>query len=458
VSNPSQGTETTATGTLIFNKVADTYTLKLDQEIQSFSILNTSTPENPLQGYALNQSTTVGSNPPVSVMKLASNFFVQFEGFGAINGTPDTVFAYDPITGLFSNDRRYVTVSSSSIGAASDTLQSDEVIDLDFFTEDPKGFVTTADPDNLVNPRATSKAIFIEFTQAGIGAGKDMVVVLKLVDDDTGATINRSFIVGNSAGNDDVLNANVPAYGFVARAQNGIVVFESNDYNFDLGGGVFENYSIQGAQVVTSTQGTSGTGYQLNGAIDDPTTQGSEGATVGPQIAFGGATTEGNNEPIKIVNIGFVTTTTPDTHLTFDVVLTDADADTTATQTLDVTIVGDDSLTASANVDTFVIADTDVDGLLSMVTTVINGGFATGTDKLDFSAAGSVANYTEVLAPATNMAAFTAAADAALDGTTDYYFGVVGSDGYLAQDADGAGITNIIKLVGVTDMASTDIV
>ncbi len=458
VSNPVQGTTTDATGTLTFDKEAGTYTLKLDQEIETYSILNTSNPDNPLQGYALNSATIAGSNPPVSVMTLASNFFVQFEGFGVINGTPQT-FAYDTTTGLFSNDRRYVTVSSDSIGAASDTLQSDEVIDLDFFTENPKGFVTSADPNNLVNPRATSKAIFIEFTQAGPGAGKDMVVVLKLVDDNNPAnTINRAFIVGNSTGNDDVFNADLPAYGFEAQAQNGIVVFESNDYNFDLGGGVFENYSIQGAQVVTSTQNQSGTGYQLNGAIDDPTTLASEGATSGPQIAFGGATTEGNNEPIKIVNIGFVASVSQDAQLSFDVALVDADGDETATQTLDVTIVGDNSVTASAEADTFVIGDTDVDGLLSMVMTVIDGGFASGTDTLDFTAAGSGANYAEVLAPAADLAAFISAADAALNGTTDYYFGVVGGDGYLAQDSDGAGITNIIQLVGVTDIASTDIV
>jgi hypothetical protein len=445
--NPAQGATTNATGTLTFDKVADTYTLLLDHEIESFSILNTSTPGNPLQGYALNSATTVGSNPPVSVMTLASNFFVQFEGFGVNNGTPQT-FAYDTTTGLFSNDRRYVTVSSDSIGAASDTLQSDEVIDLDFYKTNPQGF-TASSAD-----RATSKAIFLEFTQAGIGAGKDMLVVLKLVDDnDPTHTINRTFIVGNSAGNDDVLNDSVPTYGFVAQAQNGIVVFESNDYNF-----TGEHYSIQGAQVVTSTQNTTGTGYQLNGAIDNPATPGVEGATPNAQIAFGGATTEGNNEPIKIVNIGFVSTATPDAHLTFDVAVADADGDATVTQTLDVTIVGDHHVTASTGADTFVIADTDVDGLLSIGLTVIDGGFATGSDSLNFTVPGSVANYTEVLAPVTNLAAFTAAADIALDGTKNYYFGVVGGDGYLAFDADGNGITTIIQLVGVTDIASTDIV
>ncbi|MOA57294.1 hypothetical protein D3C78_1814480 [compost metagenome] len=93
-----------------------------------------------------------------------------------------------------------------------------------------------------------------------------------------------------------------------------------------------------------------------------------------------------------------------------------------------------------------------------MVMTVIDGGFASGTDKLDFTAAGSGTNYTEVPAAADDLAAFITAADDALDGTTQFYFGVVGGDGYLAQDGDGAGITNIIQLVGVTDIASTDIV
>jgi hypothetical protein len=239
----------------------------------------------------------------------------------------------------------------------------------------------------------------------------------------------------------------------VAQAQNGIVVFESNDYNFSG-----EHYSIQGAQVVTSTQNTTGTGYQLNGAIDNPATAGVEGATPDGQIAFGGATTEGNNEPIKIVNIGFVSTSTPDAHLTFDVVVADADGDATATQTLDVTIVGDDHVSASSGLDTFVIADTDVDGLFSTVLTVIDGGFAAGTDRLDFSVMGSAGNYTEVLAPVSDLAAFTAAADIALDGAKTYYFGVVGDDGYLAFDADGNGITAIIQLVGVTDISTLNIV
>ena len=167
-----------------------------------------------------------------------------------------------------------------------------------------------------------------------------------------------------------------------------------------------------------------------------------------------------DGDVVKIVDMGFVTSTTPNAHLTFDVVVTDADGDATATQTLDVSIAGGKTFTGSADMDVFSFTglDSDTDLVPSAATTVISGGFTSGTDKLDFTLAGSAANYAESLTAVADLAAFTSAANTALDGTTDYYFGVVGSDGYLAQDADGAGITNIIKLVGVTDMASTDIV
>ena len=37
-------------------------------------------------------------------------------------------------------------------------------------------------------------------------------------------------------------------------------------------------------------------------------------------------------------------------------------------------------------------------------------------------------------------------------------FGRVGSNGYLAYDDDGPGITAIVQLIGVSDMAYTDII
>ena len=157
-------------------------------------------------------------------------------------------------------------------------------------------------------------------------------------------------------------------------------------------------------------------------------------------------------------DIGFVASSTPDAHLTFNVVVTDNDSDSTAAQTLDVTILGGDGLIASVDPDTFAFSDADTDGLLAMVMRVVSGGFASGVDKLDFATAGSGANYVENTVAAASLAAFTEAADTALTGAVKYYFGVVGGNGYLAFDDDANGITSITELVGVTDMAASDII
>ncbi|MDB5456078.1 MAG: hypothetical protein JWP92_1663, partial [Caulobacter sp.] len=120
---------------------------------------------------------------------------------------------------------------------------------------------------------------------------------------------------------------------------------------------------------------------------------------------------------------------------------------------------GVDTLNGGAGADIYVFSnvDADTDVVLTAVTDTIAGGFVSGSDKLDFSVAGTVANYQEVLTAAASLAAFSAAADAALNGAVQYYFGVVGADGYLAMDVDGTGITTLIKITGVTDMAFGDI-
>src|SRR4029079_11417468 len=56
--NPAvPGTTVQDTGTLTFDKVAGTYTLSLDQPIQSVTIVTTSNPISVFQGYNLNSST-----------------------------------------------------------------------------------------------------------------------------------------------------------------------------------------------------------------------------------------------------------------------------------------------------------------------------------------------------------------------------------------------------------------
>jgi T1SS-143 domain-containing protein len=466
--NPTQGATTNATGTLTFDKVADTYTLSLTDEIESFSILRTSTAKG-FTGYAIGGTTPINQQPPVSVANLADDFFVQFSGFAEASGGTgannikaggDNAF----IPGeLFSAATSWVSVSGTAAGVAGDTIQQGEVMDLDFFTANPFGNTSLA-------PTATSNGIFIKFD--GIG-NEDLVLVLKLVDPDgSNNPITRAIIVDSqdiilktpsTTNNNFHPIANPAAYGITLDQNDGAVILERNDYNFGN-----EDYVIQGVQVLTSTEGVTGNGYNLNGNV------GVTGASTGATLAFGNEDGEGSKsnpveageagtwdgDVVKIVDMGFVTSSTPDAHLTFDVTVTDFDGDSNAAQTLDVTIAGGKTFTGGAGVDTFSFKalDADTDGALSAATSVISAGFASGVDKLDFTTAGSGANYSEVLTSVANLETFISDANAALNGTTSYYFGVVGGNGYLAQDGDGVGTTNIIQLVGVTNMASTDIV
>ena len=463
--NPTLGALTNATGTMTFDKVADTYTLSLTDDIDSFSILKTSAAQG-FTGYNIGGTTPINQQPPVSVAKLADDFFVQFSGFaeqgsgtGANNIMAGGNSAFVPGE-LFSAATSWVSVSGTAAGVAGDTIQQGEVMDLDFFTASPFG-------DTAAAPTATSKGIYVKFD--GIGS-EDLVLVLKLIDPDDNSQITRAIIVdsediiiknASTSPNNFHPIANPAAYGITLDQNDGAVIIESNDYNF---GG--ENYLIQGLQVLDSTEGVSGSGYNLNGNV------GVSGVSTGSTLTFSNESGEGSKsnpveageagtwdgDVIKITDLGFVTSTTPDAHLAFNVVVTDADADSTAAQTLNVTIEGDKTFTGGVGTDTFNFSGLDTDSSLTAATTVISSGFTSGVDTLNFPTAGTGANYMEVAAPAANVAAFITAADTALNGTTNYYFGVVGGDGYLAYDGDGTGITGIIKLVGVTDIAPTDIV
>jgi hypothetical protein len=86
-------------------------------------------------------------------------------------------------------------------------------------------------------------------------------------------------------------------------------------------------------------------------------------------------------------------------------------------------------------------------------------------DQTTYSWAGNYGyvtmHYTEVVADAGTFGAFLTAADTALgvntDAIPDYYFGVVGSNGYLAYDMGGTGITGVIKLAGVTSFDAANV-
>jgi Ca2+-binding RTX toxin-like protein len=206
-------------------------------------------------------------------------------------------------------------------------LQKGEVLDLNFYNTDPTGFLGTP-------PTAQATTVFLKFD--GINS-EDLVVILKLVDPDDGTTTTKAIIIENS----DIYKtqAAVPAgFGIVLDQNDGAVIIESNDYNLLPG----ENWVIEGMQILTSNEGITGTGINLNSAT------GAGGGSTTTQ-AFDAA----DNDVIKVSDIGFIatTTTTLNADLDFSVAVQDADGDVTSTQTLNVDIVGGSTFTGSAEAD-----------------------------------------------------------------------------------------------------------
>jgi len=361
VSNPTTGSTTNATGTLIFDKDDGTYSISLNAPIASFGVLSLNDAGVGFTGYIEGTATETGSSPPVTVAALAENFFVQFTGDQETNGGTDGNGAQQSQIGnnhnldalspgelwsngdddafvdgeLFTQSATWVSVSGTAAGVAGDTMQSGEVLDFNFYEDNPEGFINPAGID-----KATTSTIFIEFD--GLDNGEDLVVILKLQDaNDPSITTTRAVVVQYSDIFHKAQASQIPAsFGFTGTLDNndGLVVIESNDYNISL----TDNWTISGAQVLASTEGVTGQGINLNGAI------GAGGGSPSTLVGLNAIQDSGKNnggtwdgDVFKIVNIGFLTLITPDSELNFGVKVIDFDGDTTGSQTLTVDILGD---------------------------------------------------------------------------------------------------------------------
>jgi len=331
----------TATGSLLIDKDDDTFTLTLDDPIEgfSFSVLHT----NELLAKAPPGNT---GHPEIVVTELdtdtagppSDGFYVQFtantttqqigfgfddDGDGAVTG--GTSFnAGEMITNLHED---WVSATQSTNGVAGDTIQKGELLTLRFFGENILGDVNPNAPGGGTEktaPTTTADGVAIKFD--GIGNNEDLVVVLDLVDkmgtvdtaDDVYTT--RAINVQNS----DLIKGVVPApYNteFSLDNNDALLVMESNDYN-----AAGEHYEIQGIQIMQSANGLTGTAINLNGAVGEA---GGSSTTVGLQ-----AWDVTDNDVLKIVDIGFIQTTTgvqtADLDFSFDV--TDGDFDPLGTQ------------------------------------------------------------------------------------------------------------------------------
>ena len=361
MSNPTTGSTTNATGTLIFDKDDGTYSISLNAPIASFGVLSLNDAGVGFTGYIEGTATETGSSPPVTVAALAENFFVQFTGDQETNGGTDGNGAQQSQIGnnhnldalspgelwnngdddafvdgeLFTQSATWVSVSGTAAGVAGDTMQSGEVLDFNFYEDNPEGFINPAGID-----KATTSTIFIEFD--GLDNGEDLVVILKLQDaNDPSITTTRAVVVQYSDIFHKAQASQIPAsFGCTVTLDNndGLVVIESNDYNISL----TDNWTISGAQVLASTEGVTGQGINLNGAI------GAGGGSPSTLVGLNAIQDSGKNnggtwdgDVFKIVNIGFLTLITPDSELNFGVKVIDFDGDTTGSQTLTVDILGD---------------------------------------------------------------------------------------------------------------------
>ncbi|MHA6493868.1 retention module-containing protein [Pseudomonas borbori] len=329
-----------ATGSLVFDKVAGTYSVALSEPITGFEILKTSASLN-ITGYNPGTSTPDSSNPVVAVSKLDDDFYVQFRsyaepgsGTGGNNlqagSTNSSVFANGE---LFSQAASYVTVSNSANGVAGDTIGQGEVLDLNFFTSNPFGNLA-------ITPDGRASGMYLKLD--GVDNSDDLVVVLKLVGAG-GVTTTRALVVGNSdiyrSSSGSTAIAALAVYGIVLDNNDGAIVIEHNDFN-----AAGENWQIYGAQVLATVEGIT-TAVAINYDRDF----GESGASTS-LTSFSNST---DSDVIKVSDVGLIVsqTQTLDTALNFQVAVRDADNDATSSVTLQVTIEAGSSLVGSASAD-----------------------------------------------------------------------------------------------------------
>ena len=340
--DPAAGVQTgTAGGTLVFDKVADTYTINLTDPLEGFTfdVLHTSE-------LLSKEPTGNTGHPQIVVERLQADdpntavdedFYVQFTGNAIDRSNPfrltnngegtsaDATFTIGGHEMVSNNNETWVSATQSTNGVAGDTIQKGELLTLRFFNSNV-GIANEA-----TAPTATAGTMAIKFD--GIGNSEDLMLILNLIDmngadniagtADDNATITRAMYVSNA---DIYRTGQVPApYNseFTLDNNDGLVIVEQNDYN-----AAGEDYVLQGVQIMQSGNGITGN----NTAIDLNRTTGSGGGSNATTSLVNFDATD--NDVLKITDIGFTSTVTetPNANLDFAFQVADADGDQTAMQ------------------------------------------------------------------------------------------------------------------------------
>ncbi|MER9140893.1 DUF5801 domain-containing protein, partial [Mesorhizobium sp. M0830] len=343
--DPAVGTQTgTAAGTLVFDKVHDTYTITLTDPLEGFSFDLIHTSE-----LLSKQPTSNVGHPLIVVEKLQADdihtqadedFYVQFTGNLINKANPFSLTidgegksidnSFNTPTGthdMVSNaNETWVSATQSTNGVAGDTIQKGELLTLRFFNDDPHiNFETLQTAANS----ATAATMAIKFD--GIGNSEDLMLILDLIDKngadniagntDDNSSITRAVYVSNS---DIFRTGHVPSpYSsqFTLDNNDGLLIIEQNDYNTGT-----EDYVMRGVQIMQSGNGITGSAINLEGKTTTDLGGGGSDATTN-LVNFDAV----DNDVLKITDIAFSTTVTqtPSASLDFAFKVADADGDTT---------------------------------------------------------------------------------------------------------------------------------
>ncbi len=326
-------------GTLVFNKVSDTYTFQIDA-------LQTTQDVTLGEGTGYKTYDVGGTSPssgpsPVATGKLGEGFFIQITGFESplsAGGNTGVVEGE-----LVSGTQAPVTLSSTALGVSGNTIQAGEAANINFFQTDPKG-----------NLGATNFSYATDFFIKFDGyetESDDLVLIVSLADaNNSNLTTTRAIYVDqfdvyeNDTANTDLVGTKYAALILNDPADpndpfldnnDALLIVESNDFNIAAD----DNWLIKGIQILSNDAGLTGSAINLNRDVGADGGSSYSAQTVVGLVGPGNTIAEDTStNPLKIIDAGFSTTTTvsPTLDLTLDFKVVDGDSDFTDVQTIDI--------------------------------------------------------------------------------------------------------------------------
>ncbi|MGF6456756.1 DUF5801 repeats-in-toxin domain-containing protein [Pseudomonas frederiksbergensis] len=326
-------------GTLVFDKVNDTYTFEMDalQTTQDVTLGEGTGYET----YDVGGTSPSSGPSPVATGKLGEGFYIQITGFEApLSAGGNTAVAAGE---LVSGTQAPVTLSSTALGVSGNTIQAGEAANINFFQTDPKGDLGADDFSYATD-------FFIKFDGYETESD-DLLLIVSLADaDDPSITTTRAIYVDQGdVYESDTVNTDLVGTKYEALIlddltdpndpfldnNDALLIVESNDFNIQTG----DNWLIKGIQILSNDAGLTGSAINLNRNVGADGASSTSAQPVSGLVGPGNTIAEDTStNPLKIIDAGFsTTTTTPATlDLTLDFKVVDRDSDFTDVQTIDI--------------------------------------------------------------------------------------------------------------------------